>query len=237
MKEYDFIVIGTGSGMEIASALLENNPKMRAAVIDKDEPGGICLTRGCIPSKILLYPAELVRTIERAKEFGISVELKNIDFQKVMQRMKTLIYEDINKIRQGLSRSKNIDYFTTAAEFVAPYTLKVGNEMIRSKMIFLCTGSKPSIPRIEDLEKVAYQTSDTILKMDHLPESIAIIGGGYDRSIDHQIGNGFQKGLRSALILGKPFSGLGRKRAWRLLCQQSQPWAFQNYGCKPSAYS
>jgi len=179
MKEYDFIVIGTGSGMEIASALLENNPKMRAAVIDKDEPGGICLTRGCIPSKILLYPAELVRTIERAKEFGISVELKNIDFQKVMQRMKTLIYEDINKIRQGLSRSKNIDYFTTAAEFVAPYTLKVGNEMIRSKMIFLCTGSKPSIPRIEDLEKVAYQTSDTILKMDHLPGSIAIIGGGY----------------------------------------------------------
>ncbi|MDH5481851.1 MAG: dihydrolipoyl dehydrogenase [Candidatus Bathyarchaeota archaeon] len=179
MKEYDFIVIGTGSAMEIASALLEDNPSMKAAVIDKDEPGGICLTRGCIPSKILLYPAELVRTIERAKEFGISVELKNVDFQKIMDRMKTLIHEDIDKIRQGLSHSENLDYYTAVAEFVAPYTLKVGNETIKSKMIFLCTGSKPTTPKIEGLEKIAYHTSDTILKLDHLPKSVAIIGGGY----------------------------------------------------------
>lgn len=75
--------------MEIANALLEDNPGMRAAIIDKDEPGGICLTRGCIPSKILLYSAELVRTIERAREFGISADIKNVDFQKVMQRMRT----------------------------------------------------------------------------------------------------------------------------------------------------
>jgi dihydrolipoamide dehydrogenase len=60
VKEYDFIVIGTGSAMEIVNALIEDNPTMRAAVIDKDEPGGICLTRGCIPSKILIYPAELI---------------------------------------------------------------------------------------------------------------------------------------------------------------------------------
>jgi mycothione reductase len=179
LKEYDFIVIGTGSAMEITSALLEDNPNMKAAVIDKDEPGGICLTRGCIPSKILLYPAELTRTIERAEQFGISVDIKNIDFQKVMQRMRTLIYEDINKLRQGLSHSKNLDYYNDVAEFVAPYTLKVGDGTITSKLIFLCTGSKPMIPSIDGLEKVPYLTSDTILKLDHLPKSIAIIGGGY----------------------------------------------------------
>jgi mycothione reductase len=64
MKEYDLIVIGSGSAMEIVTAMEQDNPSMKVAVIDKDEPGGICLTRGCIPSKILLYPAELVRTIE-----------------------------------------------------------------------------------------------------------------------------------------------------------------------------
>jgi dihydrolipoamide dehydrogenase len=179
VKEYDFILLGTGSGMEIVNALIEDNPSMRAAVIDKDEPGGICLTRGCIPSKILLYSAELVRTIERAKDFGISADIKNVDFQKVMQRMRTLIYEDINSLRQGLSHSKNVDYYNSVAEFVAPYTLKVGNEIVTSKMIFLCCGSKPIMPAIDGLENVPYLTSDTILKLDRLPKSIAIIGGGY----------------------------------------------------------
>jgi mycothione reductase len=179
MKEYDLIVIGSGSAMDIVNALIQGNPKMKVAVIDKDEPGGICLTRGCIPSKILLYPAELVRTIERTREFGIDVEVKKIEFEKVMERMRSLIYAEINTIRQGLSHSKNIDYYHATAEFTAPYTLKVGNDIITSKVIILCTGSKPTIPPIRGLEKVGYHTSDTILKMNQLPESVAIVGGGY----------------------------------------------------------
>ena len=58
MKTYDLIVIGSGSAMNLVDPMLHENPGMKIAVIDKDEPGGICLTRGCIPSKILLYPAE-----------------------------------------------------------------------------------------------------------------------------------------------------------------------------------
>ncbi len=179
MKEYDFIVIGTGSVMEIANAVIRENPNVRVAVIDKDEPGGICLTRGCIPSKILLYPAELVRSIEKASEFGLNIDVKSIDFAKVMERMRNLIFRDINMIRQGLSHSRNIDYYPAVAEFTAPYTLKIGDETITSKMIFLCTGSKPVIPPIEGLEETGYLTSDTVLRLDRLPESIAIIGGGY----------------------------------------------------------
>ncbi len=179
LKEYDFIVIGTGSVMEIANAMIRENPNVRVAVIDKDEPGGICLTRGCIPSKILLYPAELVRSIEKASEFGLNIDVKSIDFAKVMERMRNLIFRDINMIRQGLSHSRNIDYYPAVAEFTAPYTLKIGDETITSKMIFLCTGSKPVIPPIEGLEETGYLTSDTVLRLDRLPESIAIIGGGY----------------------------------------------------------
>ncbi|MDH5702529.1 MAG: dihydrolipoyl dehydrogenase, partial [Candidatus Bathyarchaeota archaeon] len=179
MKEYDLIAIGSGSAMNIVSAVIQENPHMKIAVIDKDEPGGICLTRGCIPSKMLLYPAELVRTIGRAGEFGVEVDIKEIDFEAVMERMRTLIGGDINMIRQGLSHSENIDYYPDVAEFVGPYTLKVGDETITSKMIFLCTGSKSIIPPIKGLDKVGYLTSDTVLKMNRLPESIAIVGGGY----------------------------------------------------------
>ncbi len=179
MKEYDLISIGTGSAMNIVSVMIRQNPHMKIAVIDKDEPGGICLTRGCIPSKMLLYPAELVRTIEEADQFGIDVDVRKISFEKIMERMRTIINKDINMIRQGLSQSENIDYYPVVAEFVGPYTLKVGDETVTSKMILLCAGSKPIIPPVEGLEKAGYLTSDTVLQMNQLLESIAIIGGGF----------------------------------------------------------
>jgi len=179
MKEYNLIVIGTGSAMEIVDAVMKESPHWRIAVIDKDEPGGICLTRGCIPSKMLIYPAELVRTIGRAEIFGIDAEVKKIDFGKVMERMRTPIYAEINMIRKELSNTKNIDYYPSKAEFTAPYTLKVDNDVITSRMIILGAGSKPTIPPIKGLEKAGYLTSDTLLKLDRLPDSIAIIGGGY----------------------------------------------------------
>ena len=179
MKQYELISIGTGSAMSIVEAIISANPKIRVAVIDKDEPGGICLTRGCIPSKLLLYPAELVRTIEEAKTFGIDSELKNVDFRAVMERMRNIIQKDINNIRQGLSQSKHVDYYSEVAEFVAPYTLKVGKETITSKMILLGTGSKVAIPLIKGIEKTGYLTSDTIITINELPKSIIIVGGGY----------------------------------------------------------
>ncbi|MCK5402794.1 dihydrolipoyl dehydrogenase [Candidatus Bathyarchaeota archaeon] len=179
MKEYDLIAIGSGSAMNIVNAFIQQKPEMKVAVIDKDDPGGICLTRGCIPTKILVYPAELVRIIERSKGFGIDVEIKKINFSQVMKRMRNIINQDIEMIRSGLSHSSNLDYYPTIAEFIAPYTLKVANETIKSKMIFLCTGSKPLIPPINGIEDIGYLTSDTILKISHLPESVGIIGGGY----------------------------------------------------------
>jgi dihydrolipoamide dehydrogenase len=179
VREYDYILIGTGSGLEIIWTIIQEQPEVKVAVIDKDEPGGICLTRGCIPSKILLYPAELVRTIQKAGEFGITVSIKKVDFQAVMRRMRTLIHQDIENIRQGLKHSKNVDYYNATAEFIAPYTLKIGEITIKSRTIFLCTGSRPVIPPIGGLEKVSYQTSDTLLNLNQLPSSVAVIGGGY----------------------------------------------------------
>ena len=179
MKEYDLIIIGSGSATNLLDALISRNPKIKIAIIDKDEPGGICLTRGCIPSKLLLYPAEIVRTIEEAEELGVEIEIKKINFSKIMNRMRTLIGKDIDSIREGLSSSPNIDYYHALAEFVSPYTLKVKEEMIKSEMIFLCLGSKAIIPPIEGLESTGYLTSDTVLNLVSLPESIAIVGGGY----------------------------------------------------------
>jgi len=179
LKEYDLIVVGTGSAMNVVEGAIQENPKIKVAVIDKDDPGGICLTRGCIPSKILLYPAEVVRTIEHAGRFGINVDVKQIAFGMVMERMRNLIHEDMKTVREGLSNSRNIDFYNAAARFIAPYTLKVGDDAITSKTIILGAGSKPMIPPIKGIEEAGYLTSDTLLRLDRLPESLVIIRGGF----------------------------------------------------------
>lgn len=179
MKQYDVIAVGTGSAMNVIDGMMRQNPGIKVAVIDKDDPGGICLTRGCIPSKILLYPAELVRTIERAGAFGIDVEIKKVDFTKVMNRMRVIIDEEIESIRAGLTSTPEVDYYHDTAEFVGPYTLRVGRDTITSKMILLSTGSESIIPSIKGLDETGFHTSDSILHIKRLPESVAIVGGGY----------------------------------------------------------
>src|SRR5438046_7352169 len=179
MREYDVIAVGTGSVMAVVEAMIEANPRMKVAVIDRDQPCGICLTPGCIPSKILLYPAELVRTIRRARGFGLDVELRSVDFGKVMERIHALIHKDIDQIRKGLSSSKNLDYFHAPAEFMAPYTMRVDGTEIRGSKILLGAGSEPIVPEIPGLVETGYLTSDTVLGIRKLPPRVAVIGGGY----------------------------------------------------------
>lgn len=179
MENYDLIIIGTGSAMNYINPIIDLNPEIRVAVIDKDEPGGICLTRGCIPSKILLYPAELIRELETASIFGIELEIKDIDFLAIMERMRRKIGEDIEAIRKGLAENPYLDYYHESAEFISPYTLKIGEKTLHSEMIFLCIGSKPAIPPIKGLEEAGYLTSDTVLKLTECPKKLAILGGSY----------------------------------------------------------
>ena len=200
MKKYDVIAIGTGSAMNIISAMMQRDPSLKVAVIDKDEPGGICLTRGCIPSKMLLYPAELVRTMEDAARFGIENSIEKIDFIRVMKRMRRYIDKDIDMIRRGLSQGGNLDYYNSTAEFTGPYTLAVEGKQIKGDMIFLCTGSEVLIPPIEGLDNVRYHTSDSVLHMTKLPKSITIVGGGY---IAAEYGHFFSAMGSRVVIIGR----------------------------------
>jgi len=179
MENYDLIVIGTGSAMNYINPIIDSNPEMRVAIIDKDEPGGICLTRGCIPSKTLLYPAELIREVETASLFGIKLEIENIDFLGIMERMRRKIGEEIEAIREGLAENPYLDYYRESVEFISPYTLKAGEKTLHSKMIFLCTGSRPAIPPVKGLEEAGYLTSDTVLELVECPKKLAILGGSY----------------------------------------------------------
>ena len=179
MKNYDLIVTGTGSAMNYINHIIDSNPEIKIAVIDKDEPSGICLTKGCIPSKILLYPAKLIRELGTASLFGIKAEIRDIDFIAIMERMRRITRENIEAVLEEVTGNPNIDYYHESAEFTSPYTLKVGDKKLYSKMIFLCTGSKPAIPPVKRLEEADYLTSDTVFQLNECPRSLAILGGSY----------------------------------------------------------
>ena len=180
------------------------------------QPGGICLTRGCIPSKLLLYPAELVRDLETAPLFGIKLEIKDIEFRTIMERMRKRIGEDIEMIRQGLTENDYLDYYPETAEFISPYTLKAGDEILHSEMIFLCTGSKPAVPPVRGLEEAGYLTSDTVLGLNECPKSLAILGGSY---IGAEYGHFFSAMGAEVTVIGRNQHFLpGRARGLRT-CQ------------------
>jgi dihydrolipoamide dehydrogenase len=103
MKKYDLIVIGSGAGMNVASEA--HSRGMNVAVIDNGPPGGTCLNRGCIPTKIILYPADVVQVLKDAEEVGVKAEKIKVDFKLVMKRMKELVDSDVSQMRRGIEAS------------------------------------------------------------------------------------------------------------------------------------
>ncbi len=179
MKKYDIIAFGTGSAMNIVSEVFSLNPNYRVAVIENENVGGICLTRGCIPSKMLLYPAEVIHETKRLGIFGIDTEIKKINLNQVITRVRESIMHESKTIEANLKAFPKIDLYQTTGEFVEDYTVKVGDEVIKGDKILLCIGSRPLIPPIKGLKEVGYITNKDILNLKSQPGSLAIIGGGY----------------------------------------------------------
>ena len=177
MDEYDVLVIGSGSGMLIVSAAAEMG--LKTALVEFGPMGGTCLNRGCIPSKMLIYPADVVSMIQEAEKVGINAKIDSIDFKKIMGRMRKLVKEDSEHETMAVESDPNITWYKKTGEFVSDYTLQVGDQKIKAKKIFIVSGTRPAIPPIKGLETVNYLTSDTVLNLENPPKSLIVIGGGY----------------------------------------------------------
>ena len=177
IKEFDLIVIGSGAGLEVASAAAQSG--LKVAIVEKSSMGGTCLNTGCIPSKLLLHSADVVETIKSANLFGINVEKFSIDFQKIVERVTSIIDSDSNDIRKSLDNSENPKLFASECKFVGDKVLLVGEEQISSSAILIAAGTRPRIPNIKGLNTTNYVTSDEALRLRKQPKVLTIIGGGY----------------------------------------------------------
>jgi len=177
MKKFDLIVIGSGAGMNVVANAVTQG--MNVALVDNGPLGGTCLNRGCIPSKVMLYPADVIRMAEEAKAIGIHAKIERVEFDLIMERVWKIVLDGRHEMEHGVEHSKQIEFLNANGSFVSDYTIEVGNELITAEKIIIASGARPFIPPIEGLEKVGYLTSDTIFDIKEPPESLIIIGGGY----------------------------------------------------------
>ncbi len=177
MKHFDIMIIGSGSGMSIADAAL--NRGMEVAVIEAGPLGGTCLNRGCIPSKMVIYPADIINTIREARKLGIKASIEEIDFAHIMERSAKLVEEDVNHMEEGVRPAPGLTMYRDVGEFVSDYTMEVGGETIGAENVFIVSGARPRIPPIEGLEEAGYRTSRNVWEIRERPESILIVGGGF----------------------------------------------------------
>ncbi len=177
MEKFDVLVIGSGSGMIVASNAVASG--MKTAVVESGPMGGTCMNRGCIPSKMLIYPADVVSIIREAEELGVKATVNSIDFPKIMNRMHDYIIEHSQQQAKAVEATRNLTWFREAGGFISDYTMKVGKQVVRADRIFIVSGARPDIPPIREIENVGYLTSDTVLKLETVPRSMIIVGGGY----------------------------------------------------------
>jgi mycothione reductase len=177
VKTYDVIVIGSGCGAIIADEAIEHG--LKVAMVDKGPLGGTCLNLGCIPSKMLIYPADRIVEIQQAIRLGIDAEIRDIDFSAIMERMRKSRSEAQKHIRDGISQQEGLDFYEGEGHFTGEYTVEVGGEKIRGRKIFIASGSRPLIPPIKGLDSIDYLTNENVLELEETPDSLIIIGGGY----------------------------------------------------------
>jgi mycothione reductase len=176
-REYDVIVIGSGSGMGVVSDALEDG--LKVALVDRGPLGGTCPNLGCIPTKVLVYPADRVMEIREAAKLGIEARIEKVDFGAVMAHMRRYVGDILEGAKTRIVSGDNFTFYNGQGRFVAENTIEVNGEQIKADRIAIVCGSRPVVPPIPGLAGVDYITNEGALELTVLPESLIIIGGGY----------------------------------------------------------
>ena len=177
MRKYDVVVIGSGCGLSIVNEALVHG--LSVALVDKGPLGGTCPNLGCIPSKMLIFPAERIAEIQEARRLGIETDIRGIAFRSIMERMRKVVRENREHLRRELSNLDNLDFYEGEGRFASDYTVEVNGEEVKGDKVFIASGSRPLIPTIEGLARIDYLTNETVLQLTERPETLVIIGGGY----------------------------------------------------------
>jgi mycothione reductase len=176
VQDFDLVILGTGSGN---SLIVPEMDDWRIAIIERDVFGGTCLNRGCIPSKMLIYAADVADTIRHAPKYGVHGTFDGADWPAIRDR----VFSRIDPIADGGRRYRHsLDHVVVHegdARFVGERTLQVDGTQVRGAQVVVAAGARPFLPGVPGLTDGPFHTSDTIMRIERLPEHLIVLGGGF----------------------------------------------------------
>jgi dihydrolipoamide dehydrogenase len=176
------VVIGAGPG-GYAAAFYAADLGKKVILVEQDKrPGGVCLNRGCIPSKALLYATHVIAGARDSAHRGVTFEPPRIDVPKLREWKESIL----TKLSGGvvnLAKLRGVDLWHGRGYFEDSQTLRVeteqGQKFIRFEQAIIAVGSKPAMPKVFDLGNPRIMTSNEALDLDDIPETLLVVGGGY----------------------------------------------------------
>jgi pyruvate/2-oxoglutarate dehydrogenase complex dihydrolipoamide dehydrogenase (E3) component len=176
--DYDVAVIGGGSGGYAAARTVAAAGKRTVVIEGGREIGGLCILRGCMPTKTLLYATEVKHLAERAGTWGIHAKNVTFDFAEIMARKRAIVKEFADYRKHQLTKGA-FKFIRAQARFTDQHTLALSNgRSLTAKNIVVNTGSVVSKSPFPFLDEVGYLTSDDSLSLKRLPKSLIVLGGG-----------------------------------------------------------
>ncbi len=176
MAEYDVAVIGAGPGGYVAAIRCAQRGA-KVAVIERRYLGGVCLNVGCIPTKTLIYTAELYRKMTHAEDYGLKIKDLRLDMPALLQRKNKVVDINTGGIA-ALFKANGIEHIHGEAVVTAPGRIRVGKEEVAAKKIIVATGGRPAQLKGLEFNGKTIIGSTRALELTEVPKRIAVIGAG-----------------------------------------------------------
>ena len=177
-ENYDLIIVGSGSGNSLISDEMDG---WKIAIVERWTFGGTCLNRGCVPSKMLVYAADVAESAanDNGPKYGVTTNFESADWPSMVRR----VFGRIDPIASGGLQYRyslpHVTVYEGNATFVGERTMEVNGVTITGDRIVLATGARSFIPNIHGIDEVPYHTSDTIMRIAHQPKHLVVLGGGF----------------------------------------------------------
>lgn len=205
MKNFDYIIIGTGqAGVPLAFSLAKEGT---VAIIEKSFLGGTCVNNGCIPTKAYVASARRAWDALHGDALGIEIpEGTKVNLKKIKERKDKLVNDSRSGIEKGISDNKKITLYNGEAHFLSNYEVKVGEEVLTAKNIFINVGARPVVP--QEYREISFYTNENILEITDIPQHLIIIGGSY---IGLEFGQMFRRFGSEVTIIERNGQLIGRE--------------------------
>ena len=178
MKNFDAIIIGSGqAGNPLAHNLADSG--WTVALIEKEYMGGSCVNYGCTPTKTMVASSQAAFNAGNASQLGIEMADVKVNLKKVVERKNKMVHQWRGGQEKQAAKRSNITVFNGFARFTDSHKITVNGEILKSKNIFINTGTSPLILPIEGINEVPYLTNRNIMDLEEMPEHLLVIGGSY----------------------------------------------------------